>query len=142
MLYTDLTKKSIRLSFEAHQGQIDKCGLPYVTHPLHLAEQMPDEVSTAVALLHDVVEDTAYTLEDLKAMGFPETVTDAVAKLTHDESVPYLEYVAALNDDPVARRVKIADLKHNSDLSRIDHVTERDLERVAKYRKALEILEA
>ena len=142
MLYTDLTKKAIRLSFEAHRDQVDKCGLPYVTHPLHLAEQMPDEVTTVVALLHDVVEDTAYSLEDLKAMGFPEAVTAAVARLTHDEAVPYLEYVTALKDDPVARCVKIADLKHNSDLSRLDHVTERDLERVEKYRKALEILEA
>ncbi|MBQ4426042.1 MAG: HD domain-containing protein [Firmicutes bacterium] len=141
MIYTDLTKKAIKLSFKAHEGQLDKSGLPYVTHPLHLAEQMPDEITTAAALLHDVVEDTDYTLEDIKAMGFPPAVTDALALLTHDESVPYLEYVAALKDNPVARCVKLADLEHNCDLGRIDHPTARDLARIERYHQARAILE-
>ena len=140
MIYTALIKKALKICFDAHKEQVDKAGIPYVTHPLHLAEQMPDEVSTVVALLHDVVEDSDYTMEDIIAAGFPKEVTDALALLTHDESVPYMEYIAALKDNPIARRVKLADLEHNSDLSRIDEVTPRDLERIEKYRKAKELL--
>ncbi len=140
MLYTALTKKAILLCFEAHAGQVDKSGLPYVLHPLHLAEQMPDEISAAVALLHDVVEDTPYTLDALRETGFPDQVLAAVDLLTHREGVPYMDYVAAIRPNPVARRVKIADLRHNSDLTRIEQVTERDLKRVRKYQKALAFL--
>ena len=140
-LYTDQTKKAIRLCFAAHAGQVDKCGLPYVLHPLHLAEQMPDEDSTVAALLHDVVEDTPYTLEDLRQMGFPPRALQAVALLTHDEREPYLDYVARAGQDPVARRVKLADLRHNSDLSRLDTVTDRDRERLARYEAAIRLLE-
>lgn len=140
MIYTYLTKKALRLCFEAHRDQLDKSGLPYVFHPFHLAEQMDTEETVCVALLHDVVEDTDYTLEDLIAMGFPKPVTDALALMTHDENVPYLDYVAKLKDNPVARQVKLADLKHNSDLTRLDRVDEKALERVEKYRKAMELL--
>lgn len=140
MIYTELTKKALRLCFEAHKDQLDKSGLPYVFHPFHLAEQMDTEETVCVALLHDVVEDTDYTLEDLIAMGFPKPVTDALALMTHDENVPYLDYVSKLKDNPVARQVKLADLKHNSDLTRLDRVDEKALERVEKYRKAMELL--
>lgn len=140
MIYTELTKKALRLCFEAHKDQLDKSGLPYVFHPFHLAEQMDTEETVCVALLHDVVEDTDYTLEDLIAMGFPKPVTDALALMTHDENVPYLDYVAKLKDNPVARQVKLADLKHNSDLTRLDRIDEKALERVEKYRKAMELL--
>ena len=115
--------------------------MPYVFHPLHLAEQMDDEDSIVAALLHDVVEDTAYSLEDLRAMGFPARALDAVALLTHDPAEPYLSYVARVKENPVARRVKLADLRHNSDLSRIREVTARDLERVEKYAAAIRLLE-
>ncbi len=141
MIYTELTKKAIKLCFEAHKDQLDKSGLPYVTHPLHLAEQMPDETTTVVALLHDVVEDTAFTMEDIAAAGFPKAVTEALALLTHEASVPYMEYVAALKYNPVAKCVKLADLRHNSDLSRLDSPTEKDMARIQKYRKALALLE-
>lgn len=140
MIYTDLTKKALKLCFEAHKDQMDKSGLPYVFHPFHLAEQMDTEETVCVALLHDVVEDTDYTLEDLIAMGFPKPVTDALALMTHDENVPYLDYVSKLKDNPVARQVKLADLKHNSDLTRLDRIDEKALERVEKYRKAMELL--
>ncbi len=141
MIYTPLTKKALRLCFKAHRDQLDKSGIPYVFHPFHVAESMPDEITTTVALLHDVVEDTDYTLEDLAAMGFPQAVTDALAMMTHDDSVPYLDYVAALKSNPVARCVKLSDLRHNSDLSRLDVVDEKALARVEKYRKAIEMLE-
>lgn len=140
MIYTELTKKAMKLCFEAHKEQVDKSGLPYVFHPFHVAEQMTDEITTAIALLHDVVEDTDYTLQDLIDMGFPREVTDALALLTHEEGVPYLEYVAGIKADPAAMAVKLADLAHNSDSARLDSVDEKALERIEKYRKAMEIL--
>ena len=142
MIYTALTKQALRLCFEAHRNQLDKSGMPYVFHPFHLAEQMDTEESTTVALLHDVVEDTDYTLEDLKAMGFPNNVIDALALMTHDPRVPYMEYVKAISENPLATKVKLADLRHNSDLSRLDSVDEKALSRVKKYAAAIELLES
>lgn len=142
MLYTPMTKKALCLCFEAHKEQKDKSGLPYVFHPFHLAEQMVTEETTVVALLHDVVEDTGYTLADLGAMGFPKSVLDALALMTHDKSVDYMDYVRAIRPNPIARAVKLADLRHNSDLSRLDTVMEKDLARREKYRQAIALLEA
>ena len=142
MLYTPLTKKALALCFEAHKEQRDKSGLPYVFHPFHLAEQMDDERSAVTALLHDVVEDTPYTFADLAAMGYPREVLDALRLLTHDDAVPYLEYVAKIKADPIARKVKLADLRHNSDITRLEHVDARTLARIEKYRQAIELLES
>ena len=141
MIYTEQTKKAMKLCFAAHKDQVDKSGMPYVFHPFHLAEQMTDDATTVTALLHDVVEDTDYTLNDLRAMGFPEAAVDAIAMMTHDPKVPYLDYVAKIKTNPVARAVKLADLRHNSDLSRLDTVDEKALERAEKYRKAIRLLE-
>ncbi len=140
MIYTEKTKKALKLCFEAHKDQVDKSGLPYVFHPFHLAEQMPDEDTTVAALLHDVAEDTAYTLDELRGMGFGDAVMDALALLTHDDSVPYLTYVERLRDDPIARQVKLADLRHNSDITRLDTVDEAALARLARYEEAKKIL--
>lgn len=140
MIYTPLTKKALRICFEAHKNQVDKSGMPYVYHPFHLAEQMEDEYSVCVALLHDVVEDTDYTLTDLIEAGFPTPVTDAIALMTHDDAVPYIDYVKKLRDDPIARAVKLADLRHNSDLSRLDVIDDRALERAEKYKEAIMLL--
>ena len=142
MIYTPLTKKAMKLCFEAHAGQLDKSGIPYVNHPLHVAESMADEYSTVAALLHDVVEDTKYTADDLREMGFPDEVVDALELLTHREGVPYLDSVREAATNELARAVKIADLRHNSDLTRLDDVTPADRERVAKYARALELLGA
>ena len=141
MIYTNLTKKALKISFDAHKNQVDKSNMPYVYHPFHLAEQMDDEYSTCVALLHDVVEDTNITLDDLKREGFPVEVTDALALMTHDDTVDYLDYVREMKDNVLARKVKLADLAHNSDLSRLDKVDDKALERVKKYRQAILILE-
>ena len=140
MIYTEMTKKALKLCFEAHRDQVDKSGMPYVFHPFHLAEQMTTEETVTAALLHDVAEDTDYTVDDLAAMGFPETVTDALRLLTHDRAVPYMEYVARLKPNPVARAVKLADLRHNSDMSRLDRVDEYAQRRAEKYRKAIALL--
>ncbi len=142
MLYTELTKKAIRLMYDAHKNQLDKSGLPYVFHPFHLAEQMQTEFETVTALLHDVAEDSHYTLQDIRSMGFPEEVLAALHLLTHDTKVPYMEYIAAIRKNPIARKVKIADLKHNSDLSRLASADERALARNRKYAQALALLEA
>ena len=141
MIYTDKTKKAMRLCFQAHKNQLDKSGIPYVFHPIHLAEQMQDEETTLVALLHDVVEDTPYTLADLARMGFSQKVLEALALMTHDPAMPYMDYVAKIKPNPIARAVKIADLKHNSDLSRLDAVDDKAMARVEKYARALCLLE-
>lgn len=140
MIYTDTTKKAMKLCFQAHKEQTDKSGIPYVFHPIHLAEQMPDEDTTVVALLHDVVEDTDYTLEDLRAMGFNQKVIEAIRLMTHAEGVPYMDYVAKIKENPIARAVKLADLAHNSDLTRLDSVDEKARDRVQKYAQAIRLL--
>lgn len=141
MIYTEKTKKALKLCFEAHKAQLDKSGMPYVFHPFHLAEQMKDENTTIVALLHDVIEDTDYTFNDLIAMGFDGAIIEAIKLMTHEEGVPYMDYVEKIKSNPIAREVKLADLRHNSDLSRLDAPTEKDKMRVEKYRKAIVLLE-
>ena len=141
MIYTEMTKKALILCFEAHKEQIDKSGMPYVFHPFHLAEQMQDEESTIVALLHDVIEDTDYTLDDLRKMGFGDSVLAAINLMTHEDGVPYMDYVEQIKTNPVAKTVKLADLRHNSDMTRLEVVTPRDQERAEKYLAAIKLLE-
>lgn len=141
MIYTDMTRKAIRIMYEAHKDQLDKSGVPYVFHPWHVAEQMVTEESCAAALLHDVIEDTDITAEYLRAEGISEEVVRAVLLLTHDDAEPYLEYVARIKDDPIARAVKLADLAHNSDVTRFAvPMTDKDRARLEKYEKAKAIL--
>ena len=140
MIYTALTKKALKLCFEAHKEQTDKTGLPYVFHPFHLAEQMDDELSTVCALLHDVVEDTEYGFEDLRKMGYPEEVIEVLSLLTHNDGTPYMDYVKNLSSNATAKKVKLADLRHNSDLSRLDKIDEWALKRQKKYEEAIDFL--
>ena len=140
MIYTDKTKKAMKLCYEAHKDQVDKSGVPYVFHPFHVAEQMKDEATTIVALLHDVVEDTDYTLQDIAAEGFGQEIVEAVALMTHEDDVPYLDYVAKLKDNPIAKAVKLADLAHNSDRSRLGEIDDETRERLEKYKKAVCLL--
>ena len=140
MIYTPLTKKALKISFTAHKDQVDKSGLPYIAHPIHLAEQMTDEATCCVALLHDVVEDTPITFEDLEKEGFYSEIIEALKLLTHDDNVNYMDYVQEIKKNPIARAVKLADLNHNSDITRLDNPTEKDFERREKYIKAIEIL--
>ena len=135
-----MTKLALKICFEAHKDQVDKSGMPYVFHPFHLAEQMTDEDTTVVALLHDVVEDTDCTIENLRKLGFNEDIISAIALMTHDENLPYMDYVAAIKKNPIAKAVKLADLRHNSDMSRLDSPTEEDVKRAKKYKKALDLL--
>lgn len=141
MIYTPLTKKAMKIAYEAHHGQYDKCGVPYIYHPVHLAEQMDDELSVCVALLHDVAEDTSITLEDLEKEGFDGEMLEALKLLTHAEGVPYMDYVKNIKTNSIAKKVKLADLRHNSDSTRLGVLTEWDKAREEKYRSAIELLE-
>ena len=141
MIYTKMTKKALKLCFKAHKRQKDKSGMPYVFHPFHLAEQMVTEETTVVALLHDVVEDTRYTFRHLEKMGFEKPIIDALKLLTHNDGSEYMEYVARIKNNPIAKAVKLADLRHNSDLSRLDSVDNKAIERRQKYLEAIEYLE-
>ena len=128
------------IAIQAHEGQLDKAGKPYIEHPRTVADAVEDDVAKAVAWLHDVVEDTSMTFDDLQAAGIASEVINHLRLLTHDKSVPYMEYIAALKNDPVAREVKLADLRHNSDLSRLNTITDKDRERLVKYQQAMELL--
>ena len=142
MVYTPLTIRAMQIAYNAHHGQTDKAGVPYIFHPLHLAEQMEDEISCCVALLHDTVEDTDVTLEAL-AGEFPDEVVQAVALLTHEEGTDYFDYVRRIRNNPTAIKVKLADLQHNSDATRFAGVMVPK-ERIGyfrdKYTKARAIL--
>lgn len=134
MIYTQLTNKAMRTAYAAHHGQTDKGGQPYIFHPIHLAEQMDDEVSTCAALLHDVAEDTSVTIEELEA-EFPAEVTEALRLLTYEKGTDYYAYVRALKDNPVARKVKLADLAHNSDETRLAGCGSVSPEKLAAWRE-------
>lgn len=141
MIYTNLTKQAMRIAYENHLGQIDKSGIPYIYHPIHLAEQMNDEDTTIVALLHDVIEDADTTIDELKTMGLSSVVLEALKVLTKLNSVDYFDYIDLIKNNKLATQVKIEDLKHNLDLTRLDLPTEEDYLRIEKYKKALKILE-
>ena len=141
MIYTKLTNQAMQIAYRAHHGQLDKSGIPYIFHPYHLAEQMPDEYTTCVALLHDVVEDTDVTLEQLSEV-FPKEIVEAVALMTHEAGTDYLIYVEKIRHNSIAKTVKLADLRHNSDLTRLEKPDEAAAKRwEEKYSKALAILE-
>ena len=122
MIYTPLTLRAMEIAYNAHHGQKDKCGAPYILHPVHLAEQMKDEYSCCAALLHDTVEDTDITFDQLGEI-FPPEVINAVRLLTHDDHTAYDDYVRAIRNDPIAKAVKTADLEHNSDPTRLSLTT-------------------
>lgn len=130
----------LSIAKKAHKGQYDKAGVDYIEHPLFVASLVDTQEEKAVALLHDVLEDSPYTAEELILAGLPETVVSAVQILTKKKGQDYQQYLELVKSSPIARRVKLADLKHNSDLSRLATVTEKDLERLEKYKKAIDYL--
>lgn len=117
MIYTELTKEAMNIAYKAHHKQKDRGGYPYINHPFHLAEQMDDEYSTCVALLHDVVEDSNITLNELSII-FPYEIVEAVSLLTHDKGILYADYINIIKTNKLATKVKLADLKHNLDKTR------------------------
>lgn len=143
MIYTSLTNKAIKLAYNAHHGQTDINGVPYIFHPYHVAEQMTDELTVCTALLHDVVEDTSITIEQLEK-EFPSEVTEALKLLTHNENTDYFDYIRRIRTNSIAKAVKLADLAHNSDRSRITDLSCVSQEKLDywdhKYSTALKIL--
>jgi (p)ppGpp synthase/HD superfamily hydrolase len=134
-------ERAIEIAAKAHAGQVDEAGQPYVLHPLRmmLAVTMPE--ARMAAVLHDIVEDTTVTLDELRAAGFPATVLEAVEALTKREGEDYEAFIRRVAPNPIAREVKLADLRDNSDLSRIAEPTERDRDRIKKYNQAIAYLE-
>ena len=140
----EMIEKAYRLAEASHEGQFRKTGEAYIEHPLAvagiLAELGMDSTCIAAAIMHDVVEDTDYTLEDLSKMGYPSEVIDVLRLLTHAPEVPYFDYVKAISVNPIAKQVKLADLAHNSDVTRLDEIDERAVTRTEKYKKAIVML--
>jgi len=141
MVYSELVKKACLISFEAHKNDLDKGGYPYVYHPFFLASQFDDEDSVCVSLLHDVIEDhgDVYSFESLSKEGFNERIINALKLLTHRKGIEYMDYVKEIGKNSIARKVKMADLKHNSDVSRTNGIAPKKIE---TYKKAYEYLKS
>ena len=131
---------ALSIATEAHRGQFDKAGIDYIEHPIFVASQVDSEEEKAVALLHDVIEDSSVTAEELLNAGLPETVVTAVQILSKKKGQDYQTYLKTVKSNPLARAVKLADIKHNSDLLRLETITDKDLERLEKYKKAIDYL--
>jgi (p)ppGpp synthase/HD superfamily hydrolase len=136
MTKTATVEDAISIAAQAHKGQTDKAGAPYLLHPLRLMLRMDSEAAMMAAVLHDVVEDTDWTLERLREEGFSDEVLEAVDCLTHREGESYPEFVERVRANPVARQVKIADLEDNMNIRRISQLGAKDLERLEKYHRA------
>ena len=121
MIYTPLTRKAMKIAYKAHDGQYDVSGVPYILHPIEVASSMENEIETCVALLHDVVEDTDVTFEQL-SKDFPDEVLESLKLLTCPDNADYFEYIRGIKANPLAVKVKLADIKHNMDESRVEGV--------------------
>lgn len=133
-------EKAAAIAMQAHADQVDKGGAPYVTHPSRVALAVDGGEAKIVALLHDVVEDSEWTLDRLRNAGFSASVVQAVDALTHRPGEDYFDAVRRAKADPIARVVKLADLADNSDRTRLGEITEEDERRLAKYARAREML--
>ena len=136
MIYTKMTCAAARIAYKAHEGQVDVCGMPYIMHPLHVAEQMQTEEEAAAALLHDVIEDTDLTLDDLRTQGISEEVVEAVDLLTNRGNMSYKDYLLRIKTNPIALAVKLADVTHNMDETRLYGLSEPlDRERSERWHR-------
>lgn len=133
-------EKAIRIALDAHAGQLDKQGDPYILHPLNVMQRVNSTTERIVAVLHDVVEDTTVSLDELRAAGFGADIVDAVDALSRRQGESYAAFIERIKPNPIARAVKIADIEHNMDIRRLPALTEDSLERLQRYRQAWEIL--
>ena len=140
MINTKLTRLASKIAYEAHKNQFDKAGVPYIFHPIHIAEQMDSEESCVVALLHDVIEDSNITLEILSKY-FNDDIITALRVLTKKENDDYVMYIKRVKTNKLATKIKLKDLEHNRDLTRLDEVTDKDRKRSLKYWEAIRYLE-
>jgi (p)ppGpp synthase/HD superfamily hydrolase len=129
-------ERAILIAAQAHLGQRDKARAPYILHPLRLMMRMESEAAMIAAVLHDVVEDSDWTLERLRGEGFSEEVLQAVDCLTHRDGETYDEFIARVRVNKIASQVKIADLEDNMNVKRIGEMTPKDLARIEKYHRA------
>jgi len=127
--------KAIEIAVNAHTGQTDRAGKPYITHPLRVMNSVNTIEEKVVAILHDVIEDTDTTSEDLMNAGIPQILIDEVLALTHDPDVDYDIYVHQIAKHKIASKVKLADLKDNMDMTRLNEISEKDIERMKKYHR-------
>lgn len=131
-----MLEKAMILAAKGHMGQLDKGGHPYILHPIRVMLQCKTIEEKTVAMLHDLLEDTEYTEDDLREEGFPEEVVAAVVCLTKTEGEEYTDYVERICKDKLAARVKLADLMDNMDLNRLPGLTPKDFQRLEKYLRA------
>ncbi|PEE69026.1 HD domain-containing protein [Bacillus thuringiensis] len=136
----DYIKIAHEIAKKAHAGQVDKAGVDYIKHPEAVASFVNTAEEKATAYLHDVLEDTEINAADLLSAGIPYNVVEAVQVLTKEKYTSYFEYLSRVKENSLARTVKLADLKHNSDRSRLARITDKDLKRLEKYRKAIQFL--
>lgn len=129
-------EKAIAMAVKAHQGQLDRAGRPYILHPLAVMLRMETEEAMIVAVLHDVVEDSPLTLDDLRAAGFSDAVVAAIDALSNRAGESYPDFIERLSHNPLAVQVKLGDLQDNMDIRRLPEVGEKDIERLQKYRVA------
>lgn len=141
MLYTELTKKAMLLAWDMHLMAVDKGGMPYIFHPLAVAEMMgDDEYAVCVALLHDIIEDTPMTLHQLSCMHFPQEIVEAVDAITRRKNEIYMDYLVRVKNNKLASKVKLGDLKHNSDLGRLRSIDKEALSLQKRYQKSIAFL--
>lgn len=133
-------KVAIDLANNYHDGQVDKAGLPYILHPLHVMNNVDGLEAKIVAILHDMIEDTAITAEDLISYGFDSKIVNAIVAITKVTGISYDDYLKQVKNNELARIVKLADLSHNMDITRLPNPTKRDYQRLEKYKKAYEYL--
>ena len=132
--------KAIEIATKAHAGQKDKAGQAYILHPLRVMLRVKGEVEKIVAVMHDVIEDSDFSLQDLKNQGFSDEIIEAIDCLTKRDSEDYKGLILRVSMNRLARRVKIEDIKDNLDLDRLEEVTNKDLKRIKKYHSALKLL--
>ena len=145
MIYNSRVNWALKVAYGAHMNQTDRAGVPYIFHPYHLAEQMDTDDEIIVALLHDIIEDTELSLNDLRELDnadvFTPEIIEALQFLTHRNDVHYSDYIYRIRKSKLATKIKLADLKHNSDISRLKKVKESDFKRNKKYSLAIKALE-
>ncbi|MDO6454574.1 GTP pyrophosphokinase [Neptunomonas phycophila] len=133
--------QAISIAVKAHSDQFDKAGRPYILHPLRLMFRFEDEPEMIVAVMHDVIEDSDFTYEDLKKLGFSTEVIAAIDCLTRRENEDYENFILRASQNILAKKIKIEDIKDNLDLTRLNNITKTDLQRIEKYHRALKVLD-
>ncbi len=134
-------QEALDIAFNGHKDQYDKAGQPYILHPLRLMFAFNDVTLKVIALLHDVIEDTPITIDELRSKGFSEDILEAISALTKRNDESYEQFILRVSQNSLAKQVKIADLKDNMNLARLNKITQADLERLQKYHNSLIFLE-